>query len=633
MVKSSMFEPLAGGRRAASRKDQGGEWRPVYPVPGDAPAPPAAHPTLGEPAARWAYLTADGDLAAFILRFEPAAGEKEIRPLSWCQHTVSGGCQWRWKGLTVPRLLYGVDRLAARPEAPVLIVEGEACADAAGRLLPDHVAVTSSGGSKAGRKADWTPLAGRQVVVWPDADAAGLGYAGDVARCLMALGAVVTVAVPPEGAGDSWDAADAEAEGWDTARVLALIEAARAASEALRGAHGGGGGTAAAGSGGDRTNGEGGGRKGPPQRDQLIELLGEGEYWHAADSEAFASITIGARVEHWPVRSRDLRLWVAGRFYAATGGAVGGQALEDALRVLESKAVHDGLRHQTWRRIGEHDGAIYVDLVDADRRAVEITGAGWRVVDRGPVKFLRGGAMRPLPVPEAGELIEQLRGFLNVESEDDFRLAVAWLIAAHRSRGPYPMLIINGEQGSAKSTTARVLSALVDPSVAPTRAAPKDERDLAVAADNNHLLSFDNISTMPGWRSDALCRLATGGGFATRKLHSDRDEIITDAARPMLLNGINDLGARSDLSDRALTITLPAISEEVRRTEAEFWADFEAARAGILGALYDAVSCALRRQGEVELPRKLRMADFAVWIEAAAPARSWAVTAVTPSYR
>ena len=195
------------------------------------------------------------------------------------------------------------------------------------------------------------------------------------------------------------------------------------------------------------------------------------------------------------------------------------------------------------------------------------------------------------------------------------------------------MLIINGEQGSAKSTTARVLSALVDPSVAPTRAAPKDERDLAVAADNNHLLSFDNISTMPGWRSDALCRLATGGGFATRKLHSDRDEIITDAARPMLLNGINDLGARSDLSDRALTITLPAISEEVRRTEAEFWADFEAARAGILGALYDAVSCALRRQGEVELPRKLRMADFAVWIEAAAPARTWAVTAVTPSYR
>ena len=165
-----------------------------------------------------------------------------------------------------------------------------------------------------------------------------------------------------------------------------------------------------------------------------------------------------------------------------------------------------------------------------------------------------------------------------------------------------------------------MLCALIDPSVAPGRAAPKDERDLAVAAHNNYLLSFDNISTMPGWRSDALCRLATGGGYATRELHSDRNEIIIDAVRPTLLNGITDLGARSDLSDRALTITLPAIGEDVRRTEAEFWADFEAARPGILGALYDAVSCALRRQGEVELPRKLRMADFAVWIEAAAPA-------------
>ncbi len=119
---------------------------------------------------------------------------------------------------------------------------------------------------------------------------------------------------------------------------------------------------------------------------------------------------------------------------------------------------------------------------------------------------------------------------------------------------------------------------------------------------------------------DALCRLSTGGGFATRELHSDRNEVVLVATGPVILNGIADLGARADLGDRALTFTLPAIGDDVRQTEAEFWAAFDVLRPSILGALCDAVSCALRRQGEVKLARKLRMADFIEWVEAAAPA-------------
>ena len=100
------------------------------------------------------------------------AGEKSILPLSYCEDDA-GRRSWRWQHLPAPRPLYGLDHLVLRAAAPVLVVEGEKAADAAAKLFPDHVAVTSSGGSNAAGKADWSPLAGRQVVIWPDRDAPG----------------------------------------------------------------------------------------------------------------------------------------------------------------------------------------------------------------------------------------------------------------------------------------------------------------------------------------------------------------------------------------------------------------------------------------------------------------------------
>jgi putative DNA primase/helicase len=140
--------------------------------------------------------------------------------------------------------------------------------------------------------------------------------------------------------------------------------------------------------------------------------------------------------------------------------------------------------------------------------------------------------MRSLPEPEGGSSIEELRRFVNVRSDDDFTLVVAWLVMALRPRGPYPTPVANGEQGSGKSVFCRMLlRSLVDPSAAPIRAIAKDDRDLIVSAINSWVLAFDNLSTILGWLSDALCRLATGGGFATRMLHTDHEEMIFEGAR------------------------------------------------------------------------------------------------------
>jgi hypothetical protein len=174
-------------------------------------------------------------------------------------------------------------------------------------------------------------------------------------------------------------------------------------------------------------------------------------------------------------------------------------------------------------RVGGIDDKLYLDLGDDARRAVEITSTGWRVVEKPPVHFRRAAGMQPLPDPVPGGSVDALRSFLNVQSDTDFVLVVAWALAVLRNRGPYPVIVLSGEQGSAKSTFSAILRALLDPNTAPLRALPREDRDLFIAANNGHVLAFDNVSGLPSWISDTLCRLATGGGFAVRQLDASEN--------------------------------------------------------------------------------------------------------------
>jgi hypothetical protein len=285
-------------------------------------------------------------------------------------------------------------------------------------------------------------------------------------------------------------------------------------------------------------------------------------------------------------------------------GAPSSEALQSALNVIEAKAHFDAPERQVHIRVGGLDGRLYLDLCDTTWRAVEIGSTGWRVIDNPPVRFRRAAGMQPLPMPVPGGSIELLRSFLNVQTDTDFVLVVAWALACLRNRGPYPVIVLSGEQGSAKSTFSAILRALLDPNTAPLRALPREDRDLFIAASNGHVLAFDNVSGLPPWISDTLCRLATGGGFALRQLYSDQEEVLFDAARPVILNGIEEIVTRPDLADRAVFLTLEPIQEERRRPEAELWAAFEAVRPQLLGALLDAVVVGLRRLPETRLEKR-----------------------------
>src|SRR5437016_6088981 len=245
----------------------------------------------------------------------------------------------------------------------------------------------------------------------------------------------------------------------------------------------------------------------------LNDIMRCDELFHTAAGAAFTDILVDGHRETWPIRSKRFRGWLRRRHYEATGGALNGHAISSELDLLEARAQFDAPERCVHVRIAEHEDHIYLDLADEQWRAVEIGPDGWQVIKCPPVRFRRPAGILPLPVPEQGGSIEALLPLLNLSSRNDFVLVVAWLLAALRPGGPYPVLAISGEQGSAKTVLSKLLKDLVDPNVAPVRSLAREERDLVIAANNSHVLAFDNLSGLPHALSDAFCSLATGASF------------------------------------------------------------------------------------------------------------------------
>ena len=355
----------------------------------------------------------------------------------------------------------------------------------------------------------------------------------------------------------------------------------------------------------------------PTQADTLVRLAGDAaSFFKSPDDTAYALVEADGHREVWPLRSTGFKQWLVYRYFRATGIAPKADALGQALCTLGAMAQFDGETAPVFTRTASQDGKLYLDLCDDTWRAVEISAEGWRIVNEPPVRFIRSKGMLALPEPLHGGSMDALRPLLNVAAEDDFKLIVGWLLAALRPRGPFPLLALCGEAGSAKSTAAKVLRSLVDPNAAPLRSTPRDERDLFISAANSACLVLDNLSSISATMSDALCRVATGGSFSTKTLYTDTDETLIDVCRPVLLTSVGEVIARSDLADRTVLVTLASISETRRLPDDEFAVMLETARPRILGALLDAIAAGLRELPAVRLDRLPRMANFIRWTRA-----------------
>ncbi|MBL8800450.1 MAG: hypothetical protein JNN27_00520 [Planctomycetes bacterium] len=343
------------------------------------------------------------------------------------------------------------------------------------------------------------------------------------------------------------------------------------------------------------------------------------------DADAYATVRRDGHYETWPVRSHAFRLLAVRMFREHEQRVPAANAVADAINTVEANALFDGAERAVAMRVAGHQGEVWIDLVDDDWRAVRVTERGWEIVgsDKTPVKFVRKRGMQALPTPVAGGAIDDLRPLVNLPDDVAWRLFVLALTTYLLPKGPYVVLVVNGEQGSAKSTLLRVARSLVDPGKAGLRRPPRDEHELMIAASNGWILAYDNISHLSAPLSDALCSLATGGGFGARELYTDGDEKLFEAMRPVMLNGIEDVATRADLLDRAVVLTLPSIADEARMEDAEHRLRLERALPGVFGALLDGVAAVLRGRRSVKLARKPRMADFAISAVAAGAAFGW----------
>ena len=369
----------------------------------------------------------------------------------------------------------------------------------------------------------------------------------------------------------------------------------------------------------------------PNQKELAVRVVEGVELWRNPQGVSFASYQKDDHVEHVQVESKFFKTWVRYVCSSQYSFNIGADALRDAIDHANAKAIHEGAERRDWLRVAEHDDTWYLDLGDDDWTVIEIDKKGWRVA-RGdlPVKLCRrSGYTLPMPV-KSGKL-EQLRPFLNV-GEDDFILLVASLVAAFRPDKPFPIVDLAGPAGTAKSTVLTLMRSLIDPAPAATRGLSKTEDDLVVTALNNWVVSGDNISGVNADMADALCRLATGGEIGKRQLYTDADEFIIDAMRPVILTGINTISTRNDLLDRLVLLNLKPLDASERKTTNEIFLEWEKVRPKILGVLLDGVSTALRRLSEVHFDKLPRMADFALWAEAAAPAFGWQEGAFMAAY-
>lgn len=355
----------------------------------------------------------------------------------------------------------------------------------------------------------------------------------------------------------------------------------------------------------------------------LIEIGKFADLFHDNKGKAYATIyNQNNKKQTYLVKSEYFKTWLGGCFYKLTQKGASNTQINDALSTISACAIHGKKQQDVYSRIARVSGKIYIDLCNNESQVAEISKEGWQVLDESPVIFIKSPHTQALPVPqqippaEERKYFEYLFKYLNVK-ENDRILIFAWLQCALRGKPPYPILNINGEQGTGKTLLANILRGFIDPSLGENRNPPKDANELLTMVVNSFIISIDNVSNIDAEISDGLCRIATGGAISKRELYSDTTEVLHKAGNPIILNGITEFVTRPDLADRCFTVTLDFIDDTKKVSEEEMRRFYKENEAAILGCLYNHVTYALKYEETTKLNKSPRLVDCAKWVMAA----------------
>jgi hypothetical protein len=362
------------------------------------------------------------------------------------------------------------------------------------------------------------------------------------------------------------------------------------------------------------------------QAHRLLTIADRYEYFRDEFETPFMTVEVevpggGSRPDTMRIGSKRAKLFFVDQYTRAYGKPPSDTALNGVLAALAAKAMFGDVIHSVSIRRAHYNGKIYLDRGTSDGSAYEIDKDGPRVVARPPlgVRFLRPPGMKPLVEAVFIDPKEGLRELWKVtrfQSERDFVLVVGFALDALGGKGPYSVLVITGEPGSAKSTLARILGFLIDPQRNDLLLAPNSSRDVYIAASKRGLVIFNNLSELSKPISDAISTAGEGGSNSQRALYTDEDESAIYSKAPFILVGINNVVTRGDLANRTLKTELAAMPKGEHLSETKFWAKVEKAAPVILGALLSALSEGLRRHDSIEEKGLPRLASFAKFVSA-----------------
>ncbi|MCK4414944.1 MAG: hypothetical protein KAY32_15525 [Candidatus Eisenbacteria sp.] len=554
---------------------------------------------MSEPKMIYEYRDENGHLLYQVCRFEPKR---------FAQRRPDGNGGWIWNLKGVHPVLYGLPALLAKSDESVFIPEGEKDVDRLCEL--GLLGTTNPMGAGKWRAAFNEHLRGREVIILPDNDKPGWQHALSVARSLSGIASSVRVVELP-GLAEGGDVSD-----WLlTHKKQELQWRVEGAKEYVPG-----GDTPHDAESGDAGQGGAAGTDDTRQslaRTLISIVLAKGvELFHDQRGDSFAALPLDRGRKIVSLQSRRFGQWLARLAWTRLERPLNGEQLSSVRNVLSGMALFDGPQYQLDVRCAVRDDAIWIDLDGL--RAVCVTPGNWEVVDEPPILFRPFPHQRPLPDPIRGGDPSLVLPFVNLRHESDKSLLLVYLVVSLIANIPIVALIIHGVQGSAKTTMLKIIKAILDPSAVPVRGGVRDQTEFALAAFQNRVLFFDNLTSVPDWLSDALCRAVSGEGWSKRSLYTDEDSTILEYQGVIGLSGINLVAERADMLDRSLIVELEAVSPAQRMEERELWRDFEVARPQIFGGLLDALSRALQVEPGIMLRSRPRMADFARWGAAAA---------------
>ena len=551
-----------------------------------------------EPEALHKYTDENGKVLYWRIRCKhPVTKEKTIRPMRL------GPDSYELKEPEFPdgKPLYGLCRLVDNPNKVVWVVEGEQKADA----LNKHglIAITSGGATSTGT-TNWMSLQDRTVRIWPDNDEAGKSYAKAVMDKLRGMGCnvscidVETLGLGPKEDCVDWLGTHPKATGADI-EALPNLPGIEQENSIEKHQH-------------DGKDGKDGISAKQPPFNSLIKLAEEHcEFFHDERGAAYCVLSQQKIRRILKLQSRDFRKWLAGSYYRETKEAANDNAISSVIMILDARATYEGEMHELSNRYVKRDDVIYIDIADENCSVIKITPSGWEIMQSPPILFRRYSHQKPLPTPAIGGRLSSLHDHLSIKSDGDKWLVEAWLVACAFPGIPRPAILFHGSQGSSKTTSARCLKSIVDPSLTESVDLGKNPSELAQILDHHGIPSFDNLSSISSSAADLLCRAVSGGAFSKRELYSDDNDIILVFQRAMILTGINIPTHAPDLLDRMLLIELERISPDKRVDETTFWSNFDAHKSMLFGALLDAVVGTLKHLPTIKLNRMPRMADFA----------------------